>query len=59
MKITFLVDRYPPQPHSGIGTFVQVMARALSQRGHNVTVVDTGKKGSSHYDEEVRVIRGR
>ena len=56
MKIVFLVDRYPPQAHSGIGTFVQVIAQALNERGHSVTVVDTGKGKSCHYDKGVRVI---
>jgi glycosyltransferase involved in cell wall biosynthesis len=56
MKIIFLVDRYPPQIHSGIGTFVQAIARGLGHRGHNVTVVDIGKKESEHYDEGIHVI---
>lgn len=39
MRICFLCNEYPPGPHGGIGTFTQVLARALTQAGHQVRVV--------------------
>jgi len=42
MKIALLCDRYPPRPHTGIGAFVQILARGLHQRGHVITVVEIG-----------------
>jgi len=39
MKICFLCNEYPPGPHGGIGTFVQIMGRALVRAGHAVRVV--------------------
>lgn len=38
MRICFLCHEYPPGPHGGIGTFTQLLARALAQRGHAVVV---------------------
>jgi glycosyltransferase involved in cell wall biosynthesis len=39
MRICFLCSEYPPSSHGGIGTFVQVLARALVREGHEVRVV--------------------
>lgn len=39
MHILYLCKEYPPYPHGGIGSFVQLMARQLVQRGHTVSVV--------------------
>ena len=39
MKICFICSEYPPGPHGGIGTFTQIMARALVAAGHHVSVV--------------------
>ncbi len=38
MRICFICHEYPPFPHGGIGTFVQVLGRALVQMGHKVRV---------------------
>ncbi len=42
MKIALVCDRYPPRPHTGIGSFVQMLAHGLQQRGHHVLVVEIG-----------------
>ncbi len=42
MKIALVCDRYPPRPHTGIGSFVQMLAHGLLQRGHQVLVVEIG-----------------
>ncbi len=56
MKIFLLVDRYPPRPHTGIGTFVQTIARGLHQRGHKVTVIDVGDENYESNDRGIPVI---
>jgi glycosyltransferase involved in cell wall biosynthesis len=38
MKICFICPEYPPGPHGGVGTFTQVVGRALAQAGHQVRV---------------------
>ena len=47
MNIALICDRYPPRPHTGIGAFVQMLARGLHQRGHRVVVAEIGE----HYGE--------
>ncbi len=47
MKLALICDRYPPRPHTGIGAFVQMLARGLQQRGHRVLVAEIGE----HYGE--------
>lgn len=39
MNLCFVCSEYPPSPHGGIGTFTQVLGRALVRRGHAVRVV--------------------
>jgi Glycosyl transferase 4-like domain len=39
MRICFMCNEYPPGPHGGIGTFTQIMARALVRAGHEARVV--------------------
>ncbi len=39
MKICFECSEYPPGPHGGIGSLVQIQARALANAGHQVRVV--------------------
>ena len=41
MKICFECSEYPPGPHGGIGSLVQIQARALAGAGHQVRVVGT------------------
>jgi len=38
MKICFECSEYPPGPHGGIGSLVQIMARGLAGAGHQVRV---------------------
>jgi glycosyltransferase involved in cell wall biosynthesis len=63
MRICFVCNEYPPGPHGGIGTFTQVMARALCAAGHNVRVVGVYPHDYSapEYEEDcgVRVWRFR
>jgi len=55
MKICFVIDRYPPRPHSSIGSFVQKMAHGLYARGHQLKVVDLGDSDAEWNDSGVRV----
>jgi len=41
LSVCFVCDEYPPGPHGGIGTLVQVLARDLARLGHHVRVVGT------------------
>jgi glycosyltransferase involved in cell wall biosynthesis len=63
VKIFFGCSEYPPGPHGGIGTLVQLLARGLVRAGHHVKV---GGIYSAHYpapdrevDEGVEVFRFR
>lgn len=38
MNILYYCDEYPPVPHGGIGTVVQIVAEAMAARGHRVIV---------------------
>ena len=38
MRVGFVCGEYPPGPHGGIGTLVQLLARALVAAGHEVRV---------------------
>lgn len=50
MKICFICPEYPPFPHGGMGTFVQVMGRALVNAGHEVRVAGL-YRDTTHYPE--------
>jgi glycosyltransferase involved in cell wall biosynthesis len=57
MRIMFVCNEYPPAPHGGIGTFVQVAGRALVAAGHTVIVVGVRNDGASVRDDHgVRVV---
>lgn len=53
MKLLFICDEYPPGPHGGIGTAVQLMARTLVRQGHQVWVAGLYDYGYGGADEEV------
>lgn len=38
MNILYICNEYPPEPHGGVGTYVQTISHALVEQGHNVTV---------------------
>lgn len=63
MKICFICYEYPPGLHGGVGTFTQVMARALVRAGHEVRVagVYPAAYAAPDYEEDqgVRVWRLR
>jgi glycogen synthase len=63
MKICFVCSEYPPGPHGGIGTFVQVLARALVGAGHEVRVLGCYEKTypAADYEEDqgVKIWRQR
>ncbi len=56
MKICFICGEYPPGPHGGIGTFVQVLARALVAAGHEVRVL--GAYGTAYHAANEEVDQG-
>lgn len=39
MNLCYICSEYPPQPHGGIGSAVQMTGRALAARGHGVRVL--------------------
>lgn len=56
MKVGFFCNEYPPRVHGGIGSFVQAMASALSNRGHSVTIVEFGDRYNKRADDSAVVI---
>lgn len=62
-RLAFVCNEYPPGPHGGLGTMVQVLGRALVRAGHQVRVV--GLAPPAHHgpecedDEGVQVVRLR
>ncbi len=63
MNILYLCDEYPPGRHGGIGTSVQLLARAMVRSGHNVVAAglySPGYGGEDEFEDEgVRVYRFR
>jgi glycosyltransferase involved in cell wall biosynthesis len=63
MNILYLCDEYPPGRHGGIGTAVQLLARAMAKLGHRVVVAgfyDWGYGGRDAFEDEgVKVYRFR
>ena len=63
MNICFICPEYPPGPHGGVGTFTQILGRALVQRGHGIRVVGVYPEAypGPEYEEDqgVRVWRLR
>jgi glycosyltransferase involved in cell wall biosynthesis len=59
MHICYLCNEYPPAPHGGIGMNTQTLARALSARGHTISVVGLYRHwpAGEEDDRGVRVIR--
>ncbi len=53
MNILYLCDEYPPGRHGGIGTAVQLLAREMAKRGHNVVVAGFYDWGYGQADEEI------
>jgi len=51
MNILYLCDEYPPGPHGGIGTYVQLIARQMVKLGHKVTVAGLYSRGYGGADE--------
>jgi glycosyltransferase involved in cell wall biosynthesis len=54
MNILFICDEYPPGLNGGIGSITQVLARALTQKGHQVFVAGmyTYAYGGKQYEED-------
>ncbi len=60
LRILFLSQEYPPETGwGGIATYVQITARALAHRGHEVHVLSTVEgQAERHYrDQDVHVHR--
>ncbi|HKC25355.1 MAG TPA: glycosyltransferase family 4 protein [Thermoanaerobaculia bacterium] len=53
MRICFVCSEYPPGPHGGIGSFTQVLARALVEAGHEVRVAGVHARDYPAPDLEV------
>ncbi len=53
MKILYLCDEYPPGPHGGIGTAVQLVAREMVSLGHQVEVAGLYSPGYGQADREI------
>lgn len=54
MNILFICDEYPPGLNGGIGSITQVLARALTEKGHKVFVAGmyTYEYGGKDYEED-------
>ncbi|MGE0761331.1 MAG: glycosyltransferase family 4 protein [Pirellulaceae bacterium] len=52
MKICFVCGEYPPGPHGGIGTFTQILGRALVAAGHEVRVTGVYPAGHAGAERE-------
>lgn len=61
MKVCFICCEYPPGPHGGVGTAVQMLGRGLTRRGHEVVALGvysrTHPAPALEYDSGVRVER--
>ncbi len=58
LHVCFLCHEYPPEPHGGVGTVIQALARALVARGHRVTVLGVSRTNPGETDDQgVRVVR--
>ncbi len=53
LKILFLCNEFPPDPHGGLGVFVRDLARALVPRGHHIHVL--GFSGRPREEQEAGV----
>lgn len=54
MRLLYICNEYPPAPHGGIGTFVQMLGRRLVAQGHQVWVIgyDSGLRQDKRCDDE-------
>jgi len=52
MKLCFECSEYPPGTHGGLGSLVQILARALAKAGHQVRVVGLYDAGYAAPDYE-------
>lgn len=58
LHVCFLCHEYPPEPHGGVGTVIQALARALVARGHRVTVLGISRTSPGETEDHgVRVVR--
>lgn len=52
MKIFLECSEYPPGPHGGIGTLIQLLARGLVRSGHKVKVGEAAKASRFRFDRD-------
>lgn len=58
MKIIYVCNEYPPEPHGGIGTATKELVLEIAKRGHQVTVVGMYPKSGEEIDTYgIRFIR--
>jgi glycosyltransferase involved in cell wall biosynthesis len=56
VRILMVCNEYPIRPHAGIGTVVQIIARGLAAKDHEVTVVGLGNADEETWDGRVKVL---
>lgn len=57
LHVCFLCHEYPPEPHGGVGTVIQALARALVARGHRVTVLGISRERPGDADDRGVLVR--
>lgn len=59
LRVLFVTRQYPPHGVGGIGTYVELLARLLTARGHEVTVLSAAPahSGSTEVTDGVRIVR--
>lgn len=56
MRIGFFCNEYPPRPHGGIGTFLEIYIDELVREGHEITLAQFGKFARTDWIDSVRVV---
>jgi glycogen(starch) synthase len=59
MRVAFVCNEFPPEPHGGIGSYVQTMAHALAGLGHVIDVVGFSDRDATYVEDGVSVRRLR
>lgn len=57
MKIVFISSLYPPEIMGGAEIVVEKIATELSKKGHDITVITTGKKTETKNLENIKIYR--
>jgi len=57
MRIAYITNEYPPEPHGGIGTFIKTLSETLVSGGHEVTVLTLSNCNANENVNGVRIQR--